>query len=394
MTERSAKILVLVKFISLVAAVVLLSLLVTSLGAGKPEKKGDAAPLVFRDGMTVGEFGRANALPNELLRKTFPPQGKGDLEKALESLNLSREEISARIDRSRTLAAEYETKNWLKIPIKFALWFVFLAGVFVLMRRAKVLPVRRKALYLGAIALFGIILGADPGPMGTIKDAIVLYGEKGVIFPPRMVALTIFLLLVVVANKFICAWGCQAGTLQDLIFRLNRNGRDTKGILRQYRPPFFWSNAIRLAFFLLFTGAAVAWATDLVEPLDPFKVYKPMALGIGGGAFLGVILAASLVVYRPWCQFFCPFGLVGWLLEKVSVFKISVNYGTCIGCRACAQACPSTVMGAILERDRTIPDCFACGTCIEVCPTASIRLAAGKRSRPPEGKFLPGSPGE
>jgi NAD-dependent dihydropyrimidine dehydrogenase PreA subunit len=86
---------------------------------------------------------------------------------------------------------------------------------------------------------------------------------------------------------------------------------------------------------------------------------------------------------------FCPFGLVGWLAEKISVFKIQVNYDTCISCRTCEKACPSTVMGAILLRDRILPDCFACGSCINVCPTNSIRLAAGKRRRPPAGKFTP-----
>jgi ferredoxin len=51
-------------------------------------------------------------------------------------------------------------------------------------------------------------------------------------------------------------------------------------------------------------------------------------------------------------------------------------------------------MGAILRQDRAIPDCFACGTCIEVCPTGSIRLASGKRDRPPAGKFLRESPAQ
>jgi len=143
---------------------------------------------------------------------------------------------------------------------------------------------------------------------------------------------------------------------------------------------------------LIFTMAAFVWATDLIEQIDPFKIYKPAAIGIGGGIFLGLILIAALFVYRPWCQFFCPFGLVGWLIEKVSLFRIVVNHETCIGCRSCEKACPSTVMGAILKRDRMIPDCFACGTCIEVCPTGSIRLAAGKRGRPPEGRFHPGTP--
>ncbi len=393
MTEERNTSRVWLAFFTLVIAVILLSLAASSLWQGKSEKTGDSPPLVFRDGMTIAEFGRENELPNAVLEKAFLLQSKDDKERNLDALNLSRAEISDRIDRSRTLEAEYESKNWVKIPLKFALWLLFLSTVFVLMRRKKITPGLRKAFYLTAIAVFGILLGSDPSPMGTVKDAIALYGAKGVIFPPRMIALTIFLLLVFIANKFICSWGCQLGTLQDLIFRLNRNNRDTKAILKQYHPPFLWSNAIRIAFFLIFTLAAFAWATDLIEPIDPFKVYKPAAIGFVGGIFVGLILIAALFVYRPWCQFFCPFGLVGWVLEKVSLFKIIVNYETCIGCRSCEKACPSTVMGAILKQDRTIPDCFACGVCIEVCPTESIRLAAGKRRRPPEDKFLPASPG-
>jgi NAD-dependent dihydropyrimidine dehydrogenase PreA subunit len=380
------------KFAALILAVVLLSFLAAGLWQGKPEKKETGVPLVFRDGMTIAEFGIQNGLPSEVLKKAFLLQNKEDLQKTLESLNIPRNELSEMVVKARALEAEYESKNWVKIPLKFGLWFLFLGGVFFLMRRRKITPRLRRRLYLSAALLFGVILGSDPGPMGTIKDAIVLFGAKGVIFPPRMIALTVFLLLVFLANKFICAWGCQAGTLQDLIFRLNRNQRDTGSTLKQYRPPFLWTNAVRIAFFLLFTLAAFAWATDLIEPIDPFKIYKPTAIGIGGGIFLGLILIAALFVYRPWCQLFCPFGLIGWLIEKISLFRIAVNHQTCIGCRSCEKACPSTVMGAILKRDRVIPDCFACGTCIEVCPTESIRLAVGKRGRPPEGRFLAGTP--
>ncbi len=376
------------RFFIVIAAVVLLSLLSSFFWQGTPEKTEDSIPLIIRDGMTIAEFGKENRLPDEVLKKVFPLQGKADFQKTQESLNIPRNELVEKVGKTRALAEEYKSKNWAKIPLKFGLWILFLAGVFVLMRRKKITPGLRRKLYLTAAVVFGVVLGSDPGPMGTIKDAIVLFGAKRVVFPPRMVALTVFLLMVFLANKFICSWGCQVGTLQDLIFRLNRNRADTEGILKQYRPPFLWTNAIRIAFFLIFSLVAFAWGTDLVEPIDPFKIYKPAAIGIGGGAFLGLILIASLFVYRPWCQFCCPFGLVGWWVEKISLFKIIVNHQTCIGCRSCEKTCPSTVMGAILKRDRTIPDCFACGTCIEVCPTKSIRLATGKRSRPPEGKFI------
>ena len=203
MKEKSAVVGIGWKFVLLVAGVVLLSLLSVSLWQEKPEKPGEMAPLVLREGMTVGEFGRENNLPNEVIQQAFGLKSREDLGRKLEGLNLPATEITARAAKARTLAAEYESKNWFKIPLKFALWILFLVGAFILMRRGKITHGLRKGLYLAALVLFGVLLGADPGPMGTVKDAIVLYGEKGVIFPPRMIALVLFLLMVVLANKFI-----------------------------------------------------------------------------------------------------------------------------------------------------------------------------------------------
>ena len=79
---------------------------------------------------------------------------------------------------------------------------------------------------------------------------------------------------------------------------------------------------------------------------------------------------------------------LGWLVEKISIFKINVNYDTCKACETCAKACPTTVMNAILKQENVIPDCFSCGTCMNACPTGSINLQAGKRNRPPADKFM------
>lgn len=374
-------------WIFLVALVVILSYGSTKIWSEKKEKPPVTKSLVLGDDMTVQQFGQKNDLPNPVLKKVFELETQADLQKKVADFGLSPKEISSRIEKAMALSAEYESKNWLKIPIKFGAWIVFLFLVFRLMRKARITPKIRKGIYLGAIAIFGVVLGSDPSPMGTVKDAIALLGAKGVLFPPRMIALTIFLVLVLLANKFICSWGCQLGTLQDLIFRLGRNREDKKAAIRQVKIPFAWTNGIRIAFFVIFALAALAWAKDIIEPIDPFKVYKPAMLGIAGGIFLGGLLLASLFVYRPWCHLFCPFGLVGWLVEKISVFKIQVNYQTCIACESCARACPSTVMNGILKQERVIPDCFACGTCIEVCPTQSIQFLSGKRSRPPADKF-------
>ena len=101
----------------------------------------------------------------------------------------------------------------------------------------------------------------------------------------------------------------------------------------------------------------------------------------------GVMLIAAPFIYRPWCHLICPFGMVSWFFEKLAVYRIKVNYHECIACDLCERACPSTVMGAILKRDRVIPDCFSCGNCIDSCPTNAIRLSVSRRA---EGNYATG----
>ena len=373
--------------ILLVAFVVVGSLISASLWGGKSEALPEIKEIVVDGQMTLDEFSHTNNIPRPVMKKIFDLKSPADLQKKLDSFGMSPEMIREKVRKALVLGAEESSKNWFKIPLKFALWLIFLIAAFVMMRKRLITPGKRKYLYLAAAAIFGVILGSDPGAMGTVKDAIHLYGTERVIFPPRMIALSVFLLTVLLANKFICSWGCQAGVLQDLIFRLARNSKDTKGLFRQYKPSFAFTNTVRVIFLAAFVIVAFLWGVDIIDPIDPFKIYKPAVLGVVGAVFIAILLIASLFVYRPWCHFFCPFGLVGWVVEKISIFRVKVNYDTCIACGACEKACPSTVMGAILHRDRVIPDCFSCATCMNVCPTDSISFAAGKRSRPPQDHF-------
>ncbi|MEN6474929.1 MAG: 4Fe-4S binding protein [Syntrophaceae bacterium] len=352
-------------------------------GGEKQSTPTAASVLIVEPGMRVADFGVRNHLSDPVLKNVFHLKGTADFNRGINTFGLSGEQIRALTSRALILNAEESSKSWPKIALKFGLWLGFLVTAFVFMRREAMTPILRKTMYLAAVIVFGIALGSDPNPMGTVKDAIALYGSYHIIFPPRLAAFLVFIATVMLANKFICAWGCQFGTLQDLVFRLNRNHQDTRGILPQYKPPFVFTNTVRIIFFITFVGAALIWSFDVIKPIDPFKIFMPRMMLIGGGIFLIGILSASLFIYRPWCHFFCPFGLAGWLAEKLSVYKIAVNYQTCIGCETCAKACPSTVMHAILKRDTVIPDCFACGTCIQACPTRSIQFRCGKRMKPP-----------
>jgi Pyruvate/2-oxoacid:ferredoxin oxidoreductase delta subunit len=374
-------------FLFLITLVVILSMISGRLWGGKPETLPEPKEWTISEEMTLKDFGQANGLPNPALKEIFGLKTKSDLKKKLFEYGTA-SQIKSLVTKKLALAAEHETKNWAKILIKFCLWFAFLITLFILFKGRKVSLVFRKMVLFISMLIFGVIMGSDPSPMGTVKDAIHLYGSAGAIFPPRMIALSVFLLIVFVANKYICAWGCQVGVFQDLIFRLNQTGKRKAILGKQVKVSFAISNTIRFIFLGVFTIVAFAWGVDIVEPIDPFKIYKPAYLGLMGVLFVGILLIMSLFIYRPWCHFLCPFGLVGWLVEKVSRIRISVDYETCIGCKMCATACPSTVMGAILIQDKkTIPDCFACYVCREVCPTGSIGFSTRKRTLPPPGHF-------
>jgi ferredoxin len=374
-------------FVVIIVLVIGLSAISIRIWGGKAEETSEMKDLIINKEMTINQFGQANALPNAVLKEIFDLKVKSDLEKRLDAYGTP-DQIKSMVNRNLALASEHASKNWSKIPVKFGLWVIFLSTVFILLKKRNVTSGARNWLLFTALVIFGVAMGSDPSPMGTVKDAIHLYGTAHAIFPPRMIALSIFVALVLLANKYICAWGCQAGTLQDLIFRINQNDKQKTVIGRQIKPPFALTNTIRFIFLCVFTIFAFSWGLDIIEPIDPFKIYNPTHLGLMGGIFVGMLLLASAFMYRPWCHFFCPFGFLGWLVEKASLIKISVNYETCIACQKCAKACPSTVMGAILRRDKkTIPDCFACYTCREVCPTDSIRFSSRKRTIPPLGHF-------
>ena len=346
-----------------------------------------AEELQIAQDMSVSDFITTNKLPDKPIKKMLGISNKKDMQKPLSSFSLSEAQIQKKYSKVIALFEENNKKDWKKIASKFILWLAFIVFAITQLKKKKITAKSRVLYYAIGIVLFGIIFGSDPSPMGTIKDAIVLYGRAHTIFAPRMVALIVFLLFVVIANKSICAWGCQLGVLQDFLHRL---GKDTKerSVIKQYKIPFFISNTIRIVFFFLIVGFALLWGLDLVGFIDPFKIFNPAVLGVAGLIFVTALLISAIYVYRPWCHLFCPFGLVGWFFEKLSILKIKVNYNKCIACGKCEKACPANAMTGILRREvKMIPDCFACGSCINVCPTDAISFSAGKRNLPPQGKF-------
>lgn len=311
--------------------------------------------------------------PTALARQVGLP-AEADLSRPVGELlrenRISRETMLAAIERGTPIAAEEAGKDWRKIRLKFGLWIAFFITAMLLLRHVRITRPLRAGAMLAATLVFGVWLGVEPNAPGTIKDALVLYGKTHEVFPPRLVAFIAFMLMSIIGNKVFCGWACQFGTLQDLVWHTP---------WRKWKPPFALSNAVRIAFFLALAGAAIVVPVDILEAVDPFRVFRlgaPMAVGMAA-----LVLLAGLFIYRPWCNFLCPFGLVSWLGERLSLARVRVNHGTCISCRGCERACPTHSMEHLRAGRPFAQDCFACGACLAACPVKALRWGL----RPPNG---------
>jgi polyferredoxin len=362
------------QFFTLLSALVFLAGLTQKTWGTDKENHPEPLRLILADTMTVSDFQHFNKLPTEIITRIFNIRQLSDTIRSLKSYGLSENALSVRTKVVLSEFREEHSRNPFRFTLHFVVAILFLGIVFILIRKSLISPSCRKYLYFISLMIFGLGFNSSPSPMGPLNDTISLLGNWSEILHPRLWAILTYLLLVIVANKFICSWACQFGVLQDLIFRLNRNSSDNKALVRQYKLPFTLSNSFRVFFFFVTVFISVCWAVNIIDIVNPFTIFNGMNGQIAGWTFIGAILSISLFIYRPWCSLFCPFGLLGWLFEKISIYKIRVNANTCTECNDCVEACPSDAMKAILENKSNLPDCFSCGSCINECPNGSIRF--------------------
>ena len=250
------------------------------------------------------------------------------------------------------------------ILIKFVLWVAVMVIAAILLRRRKVTLKVRLTFLIGGMLLFGFAFGLvtrqgiNPNPVFSLRNLLTsTLVHQQFIFPVVMM-LVILLLMVWLSNKSICGWGCELGLLQDLLHRVP---------LPKWKPPFWLSNTVRIIAFVALVSGLVVAGLDWIKIIDPFKLFQ-FNFTLWIGLFASALLIVSLFVYRPWCQFLCPFGLIGWLVEQVSLLRPRINWEACKKCELCVKACPTQAMSNFYNGKKIHADCFACGSCIAACP--------------------------
>mgnify|MGYP006301488179 FL=1 len=257
---------------------------------------------------------------------------------------------------------------------KFVLWLAVVAVATVLLMRHKLTARLRLFFVIGGVLLFGVGFGLllypglNPNPPSSLRTLLTSIFVRGNGVPAVAAMLVVLLLVSWISNKSICGYGCQLGLLQDLLHRVP---------LPKWQPPFWLSNGVRILAFGGLIGGLTLASLDWIGVVDPFRLFQ-FELTVPMAVTGGLVILASLFVYRPWCRFLCPFGLVSWGVEQVSVYRPRIDRDACKGCQRCVKACPSGAMADFYADATLHADCFACGACIDAC---SVDDALGWRRK-------------
>ena len=174
--------------------------------------------------------------------------------------------------------------------------------------------------------------------IGSIQNVVL-----GIVDPTYAIPITalLFFLLPLVFSLFFgrtfCAGACPLGAIQDIV------------AIRPIELPKWIQQVLGLIPYL-YLGLAVLYVATKSEFIicryDPFvgffRFEAPFHMLILGILFLVV----GVFVARPYCRFFCPYGvLLGWM-SRFSSRHMKITPAACIQCKLCSNSCP---FGAIDE---------------------------------------------
>ncbi|HBE03641.1 MAG: hypothetical protein A2096_05790 [Spirochaetes bacterium GWF1_41_5] len=172
------------------------------------------------------------------------------------------------------------------------------------------------------------------------------------------VGLGIFLIFTLIAGRVFCGYVCPIGALQEILYLI----RSKKIKTQNHIAPLIF----RLLFFIAMIASAALFSAELLSFTGVKQFFKLEYTSLYFYVFL-FLMILSVFLYRVFCRFLCPFGLLLSLSSFKSLFKIQRNTN-CNNCTICEKACPT---GETVPRSLGM-ECYMCNKCIDVCRVSGI----------------------
>jgi len=327
---------------------------------------------VFSQEMTVETLAAGNDLPSrELLQE-------------LREFNTCAWELPTNVDlkylpvdKDHWLAAlerACQKRRSSRANFAYALLVIWVSGALLLVLSRKQIRTVRLWILGAAVLVFGVVFAGVPNPM----EAFVQFLKTLAGYESRAVAVALGLLILtalsLLGSKLVCGWACPLGALQELLFAL-----PILGGKRKFKLPFAISVACRTVLLIaaivyLFGVGTQASELSVYERINPFRIFEPSHMTGLIAAILAIVLLVSVVLFRPFCQILCPFGLYAWLVESFAANRPRLDAQRCTKCEECVKACPTQAMKGVYAGGSEFfrPGCWACGACVEACPEDAV----------------------
>ncbi len=245
-------------------------------------------------------------------------------------------------------------------------------------------------IYQGAgkrICLPGLNCYSCPGALGScpIGAMQAVANEKNLTVSMYVIG---FLMIVgALMGRLVCGWLCPFGLFQDLLYKIPFVRKYKSIAADRYLKPIKY--IILVLFVLLLPmvivnqfGQGDPWYCKYICPSGTLMAGWPLlvanhslrgAVGVLFGwktlLLLGLILL-SLMIYRPFCRWFCPLGGLYGLFNKVSLHRHEVNPHACQNCGTCNDVCKLNLKPNVQPNSM---DCIRCGDCIKSCPHGALK---------------------
>lgn len=242
------------------------------------------------------------------------------------------------------------------------------------------------SIYQGAakqVCVPGLNCYSCPGAVGSCPIGALQNGLSAQRFRLPYYVLGLLLFFGALLGRAVCGFLCPFGLWQDLLHKIPfpKKIKTFRGD-RQLR----WLKYIVLLVMVILLPILVKLTPVFCKYLCPSGTLSGILLALGDPALfslmgarfawkLGVLVSLSLLsvaIYRPFCKYLCPLGAIYAPLNKISLLRLDVDAGKCIGCGKCEAACGMCVNPAASPNHT---ECIRCGKCIEVCPVHALQYS-------------------
>ena len=264
---------------------------------------------------------------------------------------------------------------------------------------------------LKRLCLPGLNCYSCPGALGACPLGALQNGLADPFLRIPFYVLGVLLLLGSLLGRFICGWLCPFGLVQEWLFLIpTRKWRPTGDLAvhrRLLNGKYLMLAGLVVAVPMagrIFSGYGIPAFCTWFCPSGTLMAGIPLLLAnrdlraLAGWLFnwkLLVLLAivfGSVIMFRPFCRYFCPLGAIYGLLNRISLYRVTVDPARCNHCGECTRQCP---MAVAVPEDANGPECIRCGVCVTACRQGAVRCGFERPGQADPGhdrKTLTGGP--